>query len=114
MITIDKELFQWETGRYVTIEDNFSFITSVQFYNSKSKYSFDVKVEKGQALIPNDLLKEDLPIIALGCVKKDENEQVVCRKSFQVIPRPSPVTYSAEDGPEIPGIDVVYSGGVVL
>ena len=35
MLKIDKELFQWEKGRFVTISDG--SITTVEFYNKKSK-----------------------------------------------------------------------------
>jgi len=45
MLSINKELFQWEKGRFVTIQRE--DITTVEFYNKKSTYSDEVIVENG-------------------------------------------------------------------
>jgi hypothetical protein len=45
MLQIEKELFQWEKGRFVFVGDE--TITSIEFYNKKSKHSDQVEVENG-------------------------------------------------------------------
>ena len=123
MLKIDKELFQWEKGRVVFVSD--SSITSVEFYNKKSKYGNQVEVENGQAQIPNKLLKESLPIAALACIDDEENgTRVISRKTFKVLARPKPEFYvddeddpdvpDTPDIPDIPGVDVVYDGGLIV
>lgn len=119
MLKIDKELFQWEKGRFVIV--NSPDITTVEFYNKKSKYSDEVAVENGQAQIPNKLLKESLPIAALACVDDSENgTKVISRKTFKVLARPRPEFYVDDEddpinpGPDIPGVDIIYDGGVIL
>lgn len=109
MLSINKELFQWEKERYLDVSN--SNITAVEFYNSKSKRGQKVNIENGQALIPNSLLKESLPITALACI----DDKVISRKTFKVLARPKPDSYiDGDDGPDIPGIDVIYDGGVIV
>lgn len=112
MLEIEKELFQWEKGRYVTVTD--PIITTVEFYNKKSKYSDEVTVEGGQALIPNKLLKESLPIAALACVDDENGTKVISRKTFKVLARPKPEFYVDDDDPVVPGVDIIYDGGVIV
>ena len=120
MLKIDKELFQWEKGRVVFVSDN--SITSVEFYNKKSKYGDQVEVENGQAQIPNKLLKESLPIAALACIDDEENgTRVISRKTFKVLARPKPEFYVDDeddpvnpDVPDIPGVDIIYDGGLIV
>ena len=116
MLSIDKELFQWEKGRYVTVSSAHPEITTVEFYNKKSKYGPEQYVVDGKALIPNFLLKDSLPIVALACVDSPEGTKVVSRKVFKVLARKKPEYYVDDDdgpvNPDIPGIDIVYDGGV--
>ena len=118
MLKIDKELFQWEKGRYVIVSD--PKITVVEFYNKKSKYGDEVIVENGQAQFPNKLLKESLPIAALACVEDEEGTKVISRKTFKVLGRPKPEFYVDDEdgpvnpGPDIPRIDIIYDGGVIV
>lgn len=125
MLKIEKELFQWEKGRKVIVSD--SKVTSVEFYNKKSKYSDEIVVENGQAQIPNKLLKEALPIAALACIDDGDNgTKVISRKTFKVLARPKPEFYVDDDDPvipdepdtpdvpDIPGVDIVYDGGVIV
>ena len=66
---IEKELFQWETERYVNIsQDSKSLITFIQFYNDKSQIGPEIPLENNKAKIPDYLLKESLPIMAVACV----------------------------------------------
>lgn len=119
MLNIEKELFQWEKGRYVMVSR--ADITTVEFYNKKSEYGDEVIVENGQAQIPNKLLKESLPIAALACVDDGDNgTKVISRKTFKVLARPKPEFYIDDEdepinpGPDIPGVDIIYDGGVIL
>jgi hypothetical protein len=118
MLNIEKELFQWEKGRYVIV--NNENVATVEFYNKKSKYGDEVIVENGQAQIPNKLLKESLPIAALACTDDENGTKVISRKTFKVLARPRPEFYVDDEdgpinpGPDIPGIDIVYDGGVVV
>jgi hypothetical protein len=123
MLAIEKELFQWEKGRYVIV--NNPTITTVEFYNKKSEYGDEVSVENGQAQVPNKLLKEALPIAALACVDHGDNgTKVISRKTFKVLARPRPEFYIDDDDdpvtpdepetPDIPGLDVIYDGGVIV
>jgi hypothetical protein len=118
MLNIEKELFQWEKGRYVIVNDE--SITTVEFYNKKSKHGDEVIVENGQAQIPNKLLKESLPIAALACIDDENGTKVISRKTFKVLARPRPEFYVDDEdepinpGPDIPGLDIIYDGGVVL
>ena len=118
MLAIEKELFQWEKGRYVIV--NNPEITTVEFYNKKSEYGDEVIVENGQAQIPNKLLKDSLPIAALACIDDEDGTKVISRKTFKVLARPKPEFYVDDEdgpvnpGPDIPGIDIVYDGGVIV
>ena len=116
MLSINKELFQWEKGRFVTVDDNEPEITTVEFYNKKSKQGIEQYVINHKAQIPNFLLKESLPIVALACIDTEDGTQVISRKTFKVLARPKPEFYVDDDigpeNPDIPGVDVVYDGGV--
>ena len=118
MLKIEKELFQWEKGRKVIVSN--PSITSVEFYNKKSEYGDEVLVVEGQAQIPNKLLKESLPIAALACIEEDGENRVISRKTFKVLARPKPEFYVDDEddpinpGPDIPGIDIIYDGGVIV
>lgn len=108
MLSIDRELFQWEKERNVIV-DSSKQITYVQFYNDKTKEGPEVAVVNGVAKIPNYLLKESLPITALGYVKTLTETKIVCRKTFRVLKRARPQSY-VDDSFEI--IDIIYDGGV--
>lgn len=116
MLTIEKELFQWEKGRYVNVALNDPEITTVQFYNKKSKYGPEQPVTGGKALIPNFLLKDNLPIVALACTDDENGTKVVSRKVFKVLARVKPEYYVDDDeGPVDPDetvVDIIYDGGV--
>jgi hypothetical protein len=119
MLKIEKELFQWEKGRVVIV--NNPDITTVEFYNKKSEHGDEVFVTDGMAQIPNKLLKDSLPIAALACIDDGENgTRVISRKTFKVLARPRPEFYVDDEddpinpGPDIPGIDIIYDGGVIV
>ena len=110
-LRIEKELFQWEKGRYVFVDliEGDPDISCVQFYNKKSKYGPEIQVKDGKAQIPNYLLKEPLPIVALACVEKENGALVVGRREFKVLARVKPEYYIEDDDTSK---DVIYDGGV--
>lgn len=108
MLNIDRELFQWEKDRYVSIDYPHQ-ITHVQFYNDRIKEGPEVAVINSTALIPNYLLKETLPIIALGYIKTKNDTKIVCRKVFRVLKRARPQSY-IDDSSEVR--EIIYDGGV--
>ena len=118
MLNRNKELFPWEKERYVIVTPTTPEITTVEFYNKKSKISREVMVVRGKARIPNDLLKESIPIVASACVEDYAGTKVISRKVFRVLARPKP-EYYVDDGdgpidPDIPGIDIIYDGGIEI
>jgi hypothetical protein len=101
------------------VSQNNPEITTVEFYNKKSKVGPEVVVEDGKAQIPNFLLKDSLPIVALACVDDENGTKVISRKTFKVLARIKPEFYvddndgpSDPDEPDVPGIDIIYDGGV--
>lgn len=109
-ITIDKELFQWEKGRYVFIELlQGETATFVQFYNSKTLESYNEPLINGRSKIPNSLLKNNSPIMAVVCSGTPEQNKVIARREFRVIKRAKPENYTEDEEDNI--IHVIYDGG---
>lgn len=109
MLKIEKELFQWEKQRYVLVDGNETSITHIQFYNKEKSYGPEIPVVNGKAQIPNYLLKDSLPIVALGCIQVGNGTQVLCRRTFKVLKRARPEFY-IDDNEQIK--DIIYDGGV--
>lgn len=107
-LTIDKELFQWEKDRFVIVDDE--QVTYVQFYNKKSKYGPEIPVKEGKALIPNHLLKENLPIMAVACSGPSDKTQVISRREFKVLGRAKPEHYVDDDIIR----EIIYDGGMEI
>lgn len=117
ILKIDKELFQWEKNRFILLEkqDNEPKISCVQFYNKKSKISIEENIVDGKVKIPNQLLKENLPIVALACIKDNEGTHVITRRTFKVLSRVQPEDYFDDSqSPDEPDSDrhIIYDGGV--
>lgn len=95
---IEKELFQWETERYVNItQDSDLPITFIQFYNNKSKTGSEIPLEDNKAKIPDYLLEESLPIMAVACIGSKGKTQVIGRREFRVIKRAKPDDFMEDD-----------------
>lgn len=110
-IKVDKELFQWEKNRKITVvmEDGDPEISLVQFYNKNSSCSSYFLLNGGIALIPNYLLRESLPITVLACSGSKEEAQVIFRKEFRVLKRARPENYcNNEEGTKT---ELIYDGG---
>ena len=110
ILKINKELFQWEKNRKVEIicEDNESKPTSIQFYNKKSSYGSEVSIVDNYAVIPNYLLKQSLPIVAVACLNSESENLVLTRRVFKVLARVKPEFYQDE---EDTSKDIIYDGG---
>lgn len=104
MLSVDKELFQWEKDRYVNIMTTNPIITVVEFSNKKAEESISVLVTNNKAKIPNQLLQESIPIFALACTGQPGTTKVVGRKQFRVLKRKKPTDYTEDipDAPDIP------------
>ena len=104
---IEKELFQWETERYVNVSlnDSDSQITFIQFYNNENDKGPEIPLEDNKAKIPDYLLQESLPIMAVACAGSKGKTQVVGRREFRVIKRAKPDNYMEDDK------HVIYDGG---
>lgn len=110
-LRIEKELFQWEKNRYVYIDasDEESLPDFIQFYNNKVSYGPEIRLEGNKAKIPNYLLKEHLPIMALACVGEEGETQVLTRREFKVIKRVRPENYIDDSEDEL--YHIIYDGG---
>ena len=104
---IEKELFQWEVERYVhiSLEPSEPEITFIQFYNDARKSGPEIPLENNKAKIPDYLLKESLPIMAVACTGSKGRTQVVGRKQFKIIKRAKPEEFIENDE------HVIYDGG---
>lgn len=104
MLFLDKELFQYERGRYLCIDERVSDkIDHVQFYNTDSSNTQIVSITALEdnskiAYFPDNLLTENYPITAIGCKYDEETGSYwgVTRKQFSIIPRPRPSTLEEE------------------
>ena len=123
---VEKELFQWEKNRYVylSLEENDPTITYMQFYNSKSTHGPEILLQSGKAKIPNYLLADGVPVMAIACTGTKGNTKPIMRKEFKVIKRARPDYYYEDnddpgsdtpDVPDVPGDDdnkdIIYDGG---
>ena len=98
-MTIDKELFQFEKDRYIQVdEDLLGRIDHIQFYNDDNSTTKTVSIINGKALIPDELLMQSLPIMAVGCKQTENGSYLgIIRKQFKVIPRARPGSYEEEE-----------------
>ena len=109
---IDKELFQWEKNRYVFLEvaESDPSPTCIQFYNKKTFLGPEVKIVDNKAKIPDYLLADYLPIMALACTGLPGETQVITRREFKIIKRAKPENYKEDSDDEF--YDIVYDGGM--
>lgn len=121
-IYVDKELFQWEKNRSIFLELNDSDpeISFIQFYNKNSKVGPEIPVINNEAKIPDYLLEESHPIMAVACTGKIGETLAVSRREFKVLKRARPEKYEDEsDEPPAPGEpekpdydeEIIYDGG---
>lgn len=93
MLTLNdgrSELWQWDTGRKLTVDADCS---QVHFSNKVFGRSIDVDVLDGVAIIPDVLLQTDKELIAWAFVGTSENGYTKISKVFKVNRRNKPADY---------------------
>lgn len=93
MLTLNdgrSELWQWDTGRTLTVDADCS---QVHFSNKVFGRSIDVAVVGGVANIPDILLQTDKDLIAWAFVGTAENGYTKISKTFTVNRRNKPADY---------------------
>lgn len=93
MLTLNdgrNELWQWDTGRKLTVDADCS---QVHFSNKVFGRSVDVDVVDGTAAIPDVLLQVDNELIAWAFVGTPENGYTKISKVFKVNKRNKPADY---------------------
>ena len=117
-LRINRELFQWEAGRYIYIDykENEEKASHVQFFNKNSSNSLEVPVIDGKAKIPDPLLKEKYPITAIVCINNLDEKRVLGRKNFNILSRPKPIEYKEQEENNNKNKDghIIFDGGVEL
>lgn len=84
------ELWQWDTGRKLTVDDDCS---QVHFSNKVFGRSIDADVADGVAIIPDILLQTDKDLTAWAFVGTAENGYTKISKVFKVNKRNKPADY---------------------
>lgn len=85
------ELFQWDTGRKVVVDDN--TIKQVHFQGVGFGRTIDVDVENGTATIPDKLLQVCLPLTLYAWSGSAENGYTKVWQTFNVHRRNKPADY---------------------
>lgn len=85
------ELFQWDTGRKVVVDDN--TIKQVHFQGVGFGRTIDVDVENGVAAIPDKLLQVCLPLTLYAWSGSTENGYTKIWQTFNVHRRNKPADY---------------------
>lgn len=96
MITIDKQLVQWELNRTVSISTDKDY-NEVHFYNCHCKKALVVKPKNDTARIPNILLQADDDIIVWLVYAEGDTERSIAREQFSVTGRMMPDDYVYEE-----------------
>lgn len=86
-----KELFQWDTGRTLDIED--PSIEQVHFSNSRFGTAIVVTVENGLATIPDELLQTPKQLHVWAFVGGGQCGYTKIERVFSVAPRNKPANY---------------------
>lgn len=93
MLTLNdgrNELWQWDTGRKLTVDADCS---QVHFSNKVFGRSVDVDVVDGVAIVPDILLQVDKELTAWAFVGTAENGYTKISKAFKVNKRNKPADY---------------------
>lgn len=93
MLTLDdgrKELWQWDTGRKISVDKECS---QVHFSNKVFGRSVDVNVVDGIAKIPDVLLQTDKDLMVWAFVGTTENGYTKISKTFKINRRNKPADY---------------------
>lgn len=85
------ELYQWDTGRKVVIDDE--SIKRVHYQNRFYGRTIDVDVSGGFAIIPDQLLQSFAPLVVFAWAGSDEDGYTKIEKTFEVNRRNKPSDY---------------------
>lgn len=85
------ELYQWDTGRKVVIDDE--SIKQVHYQNRFYGRTIDVDVSGGFAIIPDQLLQSFAPLVVFAWAGSDEDGYTKIGKTFEVHKRNKPAGY---------------------
>lgn len=85
------ELYQWDTGRKVVIDDE--TIKQVHYQNRFYGRTIDVDVSDGTAIIPDQLLQSFAPLVVFAWAGSAEDGYTKIEKTFEVHKRNKPADY---------------------
>lgn len=85
------ELYQWDTGRTLTVDD--ATVTQAHFQNREYGRTIDVDVVDGTAIIPDVLLQKPGELRVFAFVTSDDGNYTKVERVFDVISRNKPNDY---------------------
>lgn len=97
-ITLDDgrtELWQWDTGRKIVVDDK--SVSEVHYSKYSSTQAITRKVIDGKAEIPNFLLQDTHAITVYAYSGSIENGYTMAEKTFNVVKKPKPANYVETD-----------------
>lgn len=93
-ITLDDgrtELWQWDTGRKIVVDDK--SVSEVHFSKYSSNQAITREVINGKAEIPNFLLQDTHAVTVYAYSGSVENGYTMAEKTFNVVKKPKPANY---------------------
>lgn len=93
-ITLDDgrtELWQWDTGRKIVVDDK--SVSEVHFSKYSSNQAITREVVNGKAEIPNFLLQDTHAVTVYAYSGSTENGYTMAEKTFNVVKKPKPASY---------------------
>ena len=93
-ITLDDgrtELWQWDTGRKIVVDDK--SVSEVHYSKYSSTQAITREVVNGKAEIPNFLLQDTHAVTAYAYSGSIENGYTMAEKTFNVVKKPKPANY---------------------
>ena len=93
-ITLDDgrtELWQWDTGRKIIVDDK--SVSEVHYSKYSSTQAITREVIDGKAEIPNFLLQDTHAVTVYAYSGSIENGYTVAEKTFNVVKKPKPASY---------------------
>lgn len=93
-ITLDDgrtELWQWDTGRKIVVDDN--SVSQVHYSKYSSTQAITREVINGKAEIPNYLLQDTHDVTVYAYSGSIENGYTMAEKTFNVAKKPKPANY---------------------
>ena len=93
-ITLDDgrtELWQWDTGRKIVVDDK--SVSEVHYSKYSSTQAITREVINGKAEIPNFLLQDTHAVTVYAYSGSIENGYTMAEKTFNVVKKPKPANY---------------------